>query len=105
MYKLEGELINCFRVPASDKYPESYKVQVLGETTTQAGETRKEMLTLSVSSAQWEALKTRVGRPVSVPIGIFVKGGVMHAYVPKDAPTASMVAHPAALVKPGVAAS
>lgn len=98
MYRLDGELINCFRQPASEKYPESFKVQILGETTTPAGETRKEMLTLSASPAQWEALKSRVGRPVSVPVGLFVRGGSLYAYIPKDAPVSALTAPAAAAV-------
>ena len=104
MYRLDGELINCFRQPASDKYPESYKVQILGETTTQAGEVRKEMLTLSASAEQWEALRGRVGKPVSVPIGLFVKGGSLYAYIPKNASVASLGAAAAQPTRPPVAA-
>ena len=104
MYKLEGELINCFRQPASDKYPESFKVQILGETTTQAGEVKKEMLTLSASAEQWEALKGRVGRPVSVPVGLFVKNGALYAYIPKNASVTLPEAAAAQPTRPSVSA-
>ena len=104
MYRLDGELINVFRQPASEKFPESYKVQILGETTTPAGETRKEMLTLSASFEQWEFLKSRLGRPVSVPVGLFVRGRALCAYIPKDASMASMAAPPAP-VRQGAAAT
>lgn len=104
MYRLDGELINCFRQPASEKYPESYKVQILGETTTQAGEVKKEMLTLSASAEQWETLKGRLGRPVSVPIGLFVKSGSLYAYIPKNASVASQGAVAAQPTRPPVPA-
>lgn len=85
MYRLEGKVVNCFRQPASEKFPESFKVQIMGEMATQAGELRMEMLTLSATPQQWNALKIRQGAAVSIPVGLFVKGGALHAYIPKQA--------------------
>ena len=103
MYQLKGELINCFYMPASEKYPESYKVQIMGDQATPTGEVRKEMLTLSATAAQYEALKGRVGRAVSVPVGLFVKGGALHAYIPKNAEIASQAVSGVSASKPAAA--
>jgi hypothetical protein len=47
----------------------------------QSGDKRMELVTLSTDHA--EAFKALVGRPVSVPVGVFVAGGSIQFYALK----------------------
>ncbi len=57
MYTITAQVINAFSVPASDKYPESWKLQLMGDTHTRDGQIKKEMITLSIPQGEFNKLK------------------------------------------------
>ena len=83
MFQVTGEVINLFTSPASEKYEESYKVQILGENQLQDGQVKKEMLTLSVPRTVYDSLQGSTGRMLTFPIGFYVKAGQLVTYFPK----------------------
>ena len=89
MFSVQGQIINTFSSPASEKFPTpSYKVQLLGEQMTRDGQIRKEMLDLVIPPEVFNSIQGQVGRHVRIPVGLFVsdKGGI-RAFFPKAAPT------------------
>jgi len=83
MYNVTGQIINLFVSPASDKYEASYKVQLLGDMPLVDGQVKKEMLTLGVPKSVYDSLQGRAGEAVSLPIGFYVKNGIMVTFFPK----------------------
>lgn len=84
MFSVTGLLANTFHQPATDKYDESYRVQILGDQITQSGEIRKELLTLSVPAQVYESFRSSVGQPVTLPVGLFASGNRVQAFLPKN---------------------
>lgn len=85
MFTATGQLINLFQSPASEKYEASYKAQLLGEMPMADGQVKKEMLTLGVPQPLFNSLQGRVGQEVTLPIGFYVKNGVLVTFFPKNA--------------------
>jgi hypothetical protein len=83
MYTITAEVINAFNVPASEKYPESWKLQLIGDTFTNDGQLRKEMVTLSIPKDEFFRLKDCVGQTVSLPVNFFVRGNQLNPFYPK----------------------
>lgn len=83
MYKVTGQVINLFHSPASEKYEESFKVQLLGDSPLMDGQVKKEMLTLNVPRPIFDQLQTQVGKSVTVPIGFYVKNNTLVTFYPK----------------------
>lgn len=83
MYKVTGEILNVIHSPKSEKYDESWKVQMLGDNPLVDGQTKKELLTLTVPKGIYEQLKTQLGKIVTIPIGFFVKNNVICPFYPK----------------------
>ena len=85
MYTITGEVINTFDVKPTDKFPDpSFKVQLLGETYTQDGQIRKEMVTLSVPKEVYFDLQKQAGASVSLPVALFAnKVGQIFPFYPK----------------------
>ena len=49
MFSVQGQIVNTFSSPPSEKFPNpSYKVQLLGEQFTRDGQIRKEMVDLVI---------------------------------------------------------
>lgn len=83
MFSANGQIINLFSSPASEKYEASFKVQLLGDMPMQDGQVKKEMLTLGVPKAVFDSLE--VGQEVMLPIGFYVKNGALITFYPKKA--------------------
>lgn len=85
MFKASGQIINLFQSPASEKYEASFKVQLLGDMPLADGQIKKEMLTLGVPKPVFDSLQGQVGKEVTLPIGFYVKNGVLVTFFPKTA--------------------
>lgn len=83
MFQASGIIINLFKSPASEKYEASYKVQLLGDMPLVDGQVKKEMLTLNVPKPVFDSLQGRNGEQVTLPIGFYVKNGVLVTFFPK----------------------
>ncbi len=84
MYQVTGQILNLFSSPASEKYDESFKVQLLGETLTVDGQVKKEMITLNVPKPVYNSLQGRSGETATLPIGFYVKSGNLITFFPKS---------------------
>lgn len=83
MYEVTGQIINVFHSPATDKYDETFKVQLLGDMPLVDGQVKKEMLTLNVPRPVYDSCQTQRGEVVSLPIGFYVKNNVLVTFYPK----------------------
>jgi len=93
MYEVTAEVINVFSIPESEKYEESFKVQLMGDTHMKDGQVKKEMLTLSLPRVVYAKLKDSVGEKVTLPISFFVTNNQLHPFYPKsvlEAPDSSV---------------
>jgi hypothetical protein len=87
MLTLNGIVQNVFRTDATtDKktgevVPARERVQIMAENTLQNGDKRIELVTLTVDTP--EAYRKLIGRPVRVPVGVFVSGSVVQFYALK----------------------
>ena len=87
MLTLNGIVQNVFRQDQStDKktgevIPARERVQIMAENTLQNGEKRIELVTLTVEKG--EAYRKLLGRPVRVPVGVFVSGSAVQFYALK----------------------
>lgn len=76
MLTLNGLVLNVFDTPekvdkkTSEVYPASTRVQIQAENTLQNGQKRIELVTLKVQAG--DAYHKLIGKPVRVPVGIFV---------------------------------
>ena len=84
MYTVTAQVMNAFSVPASEKYEESFKVQLIGDTQMKDGQIKKEMLTLSVPAKVYSDLKNSVGENVTLPVSFFVKNNQLNPFYPKS---------------------
>lgn len=84
MFQVTGQIINLFFSPKSEKYEESYKVQLLGDMLTQDGQVKKEMLTLNVPLPVYNSLKGRENEDITLPIGLYVRGSNLVTFFPKS---------------------
>ena len=83
MFQVTGLLQNCFKQDATDKYDESFKIQILGDHVQQNGELRQELLTLTVPRNVYREFESLKGRSVTLPVGLFVNGNRVQAFIPK----------------------
>lgn len=80
MLTLNGLVQNVLDVPSrTDKktgevYPAKTQVQIMAENVLQNGQKRFELVTLTTDHP--DAFRKLVGRPVSVPVGVFASGAV-----------------------------
>lgn len=88
MFKISGQITNTFTIPKSEKYDESFKVQLLGDQTTKDGQVRKEMVTLNVPENVYQQLTSKVGQPVELPVGLFVSNGRLQVFFNQKTKTA-----------------
>lgn len=88
MLNLTGQVINVFHMPAgTNKKGETYeardKIQLLGELEMPNGETKKELIDLTVDDVlQYDAL---IGKTISLPVGAIASGRTVTFYVRKGA--------------------
>lgn len=85
MFNVTGKIINVFHSPASEKYEASYKVQILGNSPLIDGQVKMEMLTLNVPKPIFNSLQGQTGQEVTLPIGFYVKNGILVTFFPKSA--------------------
>lgn len=83
MYTVTAQVINAFHVPATEKYEESFKVQLMGDTHLKDGQIKKEMLTLTVPPKIYEDMVVSVGSEVTLPVSFFVRGNQLQPFYPK----------------------
>lgn len=83
MLTLNGTVQNCYEQPETKNRetgeirPAALKAQILCENTTQNGQKKLEMVTLSVHT---DAFRKLVGQKVRVPVGAFVANGSIMFY-------------------------
>lgn len=88
MLTLNGTVQNVFQSPKGinkegKEYGGQDRVQILAETELQNGETRLELVNLTVTnSGSYESLK---GQQVRVPVGVFASGRSVAFYALKGA--------------------
>ena len=85
---LTGQVINVLITPTGtnregQSYGGDHQVQILGETSLQNGEIRKELVTLRTENP--ESFKKATGKTVAVPVGAFVRNNGIVYYMPKGA--------------------
>lgn len=86
MLNLTGQVINVFHMDAgTNKKGESYdardKIQLLGELALPNGETKKELIDLTVDNVvQYDDL---IGKTISLPVGAISSGRSVTYYVRK----------------------
>ena len=83
MYKVTGQVLNVIHSPKSEKYDESWKVQLLGDSPLVDGQVKKELLTLNVPRPVFEQLQSQSGKVVTLPIGFYVKNNIVVTFYPK----------------------
>lgn len=83
MFQIKAQVINTFSTPATDKRPEGFKVQLLGDSVTKDGQLRKEMVTISCPLDIFDRLTNHIGKTVTMPVGIFAVDGRIQPYFPK----------------------
>lgn len=86
MLNLTGQVINVFHMDAgTNKKGEDYdardKIQLLGELELPNGETKKELIDLTVENVlQYDGL---IGKTISLPVGVISSGRSVTFYVRK----------------------
>lgn len=82
MHTLSGILVNTFKAPirkdAADGEQEKDKLQIMGDVLLKNGESRKDLVTITVPDARkYEGME---GQVVSLPVGTFApqKGTVIY---------------------------
>ena len=86
MLNLTGQVINVFHMDAgTNKKGEGYdardKIQLLGQLDMPNGETKKELIDLTVENVlQYEGL---IGKTISLPVGVISSGRSVTFYVRK----------------------
>lgn len=86
MLNLTGQVINVFHMDAgTNKKGEDYdardKIQLLGELELPNGETKKELIDLTVDNVlQYDGL---IGKTISLPVGVISSGRSVTFYVRK----------------------
>ncbi|MEW5980649.1 MAG: hypothetical protein AB1898_33170 [Acidobacteriota bacterium] len=81
MLKLEGQVVNVYKAPdftpkEGEKKEGGHKVQLMTEMHLKNGETKMELVTLSVKDPD----RYEVGQTAEVPVGIFVRNGQVQFY-------------------------
>jgi hypothetical protein len=88
MLTLNGTVANVFQAPkGTNKDGKEYggqdRVQIMAQTELQNGETRLELVNLTVTNIRtYESLK---GQQVRIPVGVFASGGSVAFYALKGA--------------------
>lgn len=75
MLKLSGQVVNVFKAPDFKKdenttVPGGHKVQLMSELPLKNGETKMELVTLTVKNPDQYA----IGETADIPVGYMVKG-------------------------------
>jgi hypothetical protein len=54
------------------------KAQLLAQTTLKNGEVKNELIDISIPRENYDALKSKIGSTVEIPVGIIAKGQVTY---------------------------
>jgi len=79
MLTLNGTVVNVYESPkgvnktTGEAYGGKHRIQLICNNTLQNGEKRVELVDLTVEDAM--LYRDAVGKPVSVPVGVYVRGG------------------------------
>ena len=90
MLTLNGIVQNVLDVPArTDKktgeiYPAKHQIQILAENDLPNGQKRLDLVTLTTEYP--DAFRKLIGRPVSVPVGVFGQGVTYYALKGQQGP-------------------
>lgn len=90
MLTLNGQVINVLHIPArtdrktGEIYPAKDQVQIMAENTLASGDVRMDLVTLTTEHP--DAFRKLLGRPVSVPVGVFGKDVSYYALKNQAAP-------------------
>ena len=81
MLKLEGMVVNVYKAPdftpkEGEKKEGGHKVQLMTDIHMKNGETKKELVTLTVKNPDLYI----VGDEASIPVGVFAKGAPVTFY-------------------------
>lgn len=82
MLTLNGTVQNVLDVPArtdrktGEVFPAKTQVQIMAENTLQNGQKRLDLVTLTTDHP--EAFRKLLGRPVSIPVGVFASGPISY---------------------------
>ena len=81
MLKLEGLVVNVYKAPdfnpkEGEKKEGGHKVQLMTDIHMKNGETKKELVTLTVKNPD----QYTVGKEASIPVGAFAKGAPVTFY-------------------------
>jgi len=85
MFQIKARVENLFTTEATEKRPEGFKVQLLGDMVTKDGQVRKELVTIGCPVDVFERLATYKGKVVTIPVGVFAVDGRIQPYFPKHA--------------------
>jgi len=81
MLKLQGQVVNVYKAPDftpkdGEKKEGGHKVQLMTETQLKTGDTKMELITLTVENPDLY----RVGELAEVPVGVFVRNNQIMFY-------------------------
>ena len=88
MLTLNGTVLNIYESPkgtnkqTGEVYGGQHRIQVMCENTLQNGQKRMEMVDLTISDIT--PYRQRIGKPVSVPVGVYVVAGKPSFYAIKN---------------------
>lgn len=94
MFQIQAQVINVFTVPETDKHPQGFKVQLLGDQVTKDGQVRKEMVTIGTPVEIFRYLEGKLGQVVRLPIGIFINEGRIQPFFPKGNALSALLTEP-----------
>ena len=82
MYEITATLINTFIKEKTDKYPASYKLQLLGDTFLKDGQLKKDIVTLSVTPEIYQEYDSQIGTEITLPVAFFARDNVVQPFFP-----------------------
>ena len=88
MLTLNGTILNIYESPkgtnktTGEVYGGQHRIQVMCENTLQNGEKRMEMVDLTIGDVS--PYRQLLGKPVRVPVGVYVAGGKPSFYAIKN---------------------
>lgn len=81
MINLTGTLVNLLKSAVRlDQEPTKPKAQIMGSVLQKDGQSRMELLTVSISDHTYHDLQDRIGQDITLPVGAFApaKGSVVY---------------------------
>lgn len=90
MFTVKGQVLKVFQAPAGKtKAGEAYggdnRIQLLGNVILKNGETKNELITLTMPTRWGLSLLKATGREISLPVALMASGNVVKAFIPDAA--------------------